>query len=484
MVHRCRSVRTMLRFWPAALAAVLVAGAVQRAACGQERVMARFEQSDELAMNPDCGWVAYSYEDGYGLRRRAAGGREPYALASVVYTRHPRNAWDGPDGGFEGSRPLRVLESWMGNGRHVGFRVYANTPTALPEALKGEPVVFPVEGGGALRYWEERYVEDHRRLVQFLGERLGDSPYLAFVDVGAVGNTGGEWHFEPVERYRAAGMDEETVYEMVRTFVQMYREAFPGVRLFIGYDCLAHSGSRRGDVLKVLVENGVGLRDDGLGGWPYPQGDPSAEGWPVRDLWPRLPVAFEGSGRGGGVWGWRLQGKDPGQVLEWAFRLCPPTYVNLAGSETGSQKACDEMEGVLRDYGLRVGYRFALLEASCPPTLGAGRVEQLRTVWANRGAAPCYADRRIEVSLFDDEGRLALVLPAAPQPPTSRWAPGEQVTVEAPFSVPPTLAPGSYTLKVSLLWDDPRAPGRRVQVSTRGADAAGRFTVGTVRVER
>ena len=88
-------------------------------------------------------------------------------------------------------------------------------------------------------------VEDHRRLVSFLAERMGDSPYLAYVDIGGVGNTGGEWFLSPEDPYVRAGYDDEAHLELVRTFVTMYREAFPRTRLFISYDCITFAQSSR-----------------------------------------------------------------------------------------------------------------------------------------------------------------------------------------------------------------------------------------------
>ncbi|MFO7956536.1 MAG: DUF4832 domain-containing protein [Candidatus Brocadiia bacterium] len=448
------------------------------------RVTATFQESDEPVVNPDCGWVAYNYGDGYGQRRRAANG-EPFRYASVVYTRHPTAKWVDKDGGFADSRPLQILRNWMDNGRHVAFRVYANSIDELPADVRarvdtlqgsdGEPI-------NRIAYWDEDYIEHHRKLVQYLAEQIGDSPRLAYVDVGGVGNTGGEWHFHPLDEYRAGGLDDDTLYELVETFARMYREAFPHTRLFIGYDCLHQSRSRSEDVKEVLRRYDIGVRDDGLGGWPYPREDPPETTWPLQNLWREFPVLFEIGGKGGGVYGLTEQGKDPKDVLEWAFRHAPPTYVNIGGSETRSEKACQELGPLLETYGKRLGYRFVLLEASCRATMGRGRTAELRARWANRGVAPCYTERSVEVALFDAEGEPVTARVALPSPATTEWAPGEEVVTTIEVRWPEDLPPGRYTLKVALLAGDPREPGRRVRLATEGADAEGRYELGRVRV--
>jgi len=471
------------------MGAVLVVGLllVSRATAQSPYVTATFGESDGPVMNPDCGWVAYNYEDGYNLRRRVAKG-EPFRYASVMYTRHPSVKWVGKDGEFADSAPLRLLRNWIANGRHVAFRIYANSIDQLPEELRGR-VKAPREGESAastdrIAYWDEDYIAHHRKLVEYLGDQLADSPYLAYVDVGGVGNTGGEWHFHPLDEYREAGLDDDTLYDLVETFARMYRNAFPCTRLFIGYDCLHQSRSRSEDVKAVLKRYGVGIRDDGLGGWPYPTEYPPVESWPLQTLWREFPVLFEIGGKGGGVFGLTEQDKDPEDVLEWAFRHAPPTYVNIGGSETRSEKACQELGPLLQIYGKSVGYRLALLEASCPRELEPGSLVQLSARWANRGVAPCYADRKVEVSLYDGAGNFVMSRACEPRPAATEWAPGQEVETMVDVWLPADLLAGEYTVKLALLAGDPRAPMRHVNLATEGADEDGRYEIGRVRIGR
>jgi hypothetical protein len=459
---------------------------VSQSTAQSPRVTATFQESDEPVINPDCGWVAYNYGDGYGQRRRAANG-EPFRYASVVYTRHPTAKWVDKEGGFADSRPLQILRNWMANGRHVAFRVHANSIDELPVDLRARVDTLQGSDGeptNRIAYWDEDYIEHHRKLVEYVAEQIGDSSRLAYVDVGGVGNTGGEWHFHPLEEYRAAGLDDDTLYELVETFARIYREAFPHTRLFIGYDCLHQSRSRSEDVREVLRRYDIGVRDDGLGGWPYPREDPPETTWPLQNLWTEFPVLFEIGGKGGGVYGLTEQGKDPKDVLEWAFRHAPPTYVNIGGSETRSERACQQLGPLLETYGKNVGYRLALVGASCPRELTPGSVAQLQVRWANRGVAPVYADRKVEVSLFDGAGNFVMSRACAPRPATTEWAPGGEVDTTVSMWLPADLLPGEYIVRIALLAGDPRAPMRHVELATEGAGASGRYEVGRVRISR
>ena len=369
----------------------------------------------------------------------------------------------------------------MANGRHVAFRIYANGPDDLPAPLRGEVPTLS-DAKDDIQYWADAYLEDHRRLVEFLGARLGGSPLLAYVDIGGVGNTGGEWHFSPREAFIADGLDDETHLALVRAFVLMYRKAFPHARLFISYEVIAKAWSKRQEVFALLRENDVGIRDDGLGGWPFPERSPSAGTWPVPVRWTEAPVLFEGGGEGGGVYGWTLQGKQPRQILDWAFEQAHPSYVNIGGSATASAAAGREMADLLVEYGRRLGYRFVLLSAACPRKIGAGRSFVLDTTWANRGVAPCYADRPLELSFSDADGAVAAKALGSPEPRTSQWAPGGTVRVRTEFRLPEDLAPGRYVLKLRMLLGDPRDPDASVAIASEGADAEGRFTLGLIHV--
>ncbi len=309
-----------------------------RSASGQPAAETSFTESDAFIMNPDCGWVAYDDEDSYRFRSRLASGREPFAYASVVYTRHPRRDWEDASGSFEQSAPVRLLQDWIDHRRDVAFRIFANAMRDLPPALRAnvDAVTYgdadrPTEG---IAYWDEDYVADHRRLAQYLGKRFGDSPYLAFVDIGGVGNSGGEWLLHPQEPFARAGLDDDRYYSLVKTFVEMYRQAFPDTRLYISYECIVRAGARRQDAERLLVENDIGVRDDGLGGWPYPRTGVSLDEWPMPALWQKVPACFEGGS--GGIFTTSRSGRQPDQILDWLFKQCPPTYVNLGGAESSS----------------------------------------------------------------------------------------------------------------------------------------------------
>ena len=160
-----------------------------------------------------------------------------------------------------------------------------------------------------------------------------------------------------------------------------------------------------------------------------------------------------------------------------------PADVNLGGSETASQKACDEQTELLETFGARLGYRFALRKAVYDDRAVQGEALVLRMRWANRGSARCCNDRDIVLILFDGEGATARRTAVSPDPPTSAWRGEREVDVAVTWPVPDDLAPGTYTLKLGLRLGNPRAPDALTCLANPGeAGPAETVTLGRLTV--
>lgn len=475
LYHTCR--RVAHSFHIAAIV-LLMLSFVQPAIA--ERTEKEFKKSSRFLANPDCGWIAYNKTNTYGERKKQSSAEKPFPFASVIYTRHPRRAWEGADG-FGDSAPVSMLESWVEHDRHIAFRVYAGRMSHLPDDLAPDVQAIG-DGGRRIHYRDPDYIRDHRKLVNYLGDKWADSPHLAFVDIGGVGHDKGMWSFSRPEIYEQAGLTDARYAELVKTFVRMYEEAFPGVQLFISYKCIPGAGDKSTEVMSFLKEHGIGIRDEGLGEWPYPRNRPPLRNWPVPLLWRDVPVLFEISGNQGGIYGWEEQGNEPRELLTWALRMCRPSYINLGSTGSASAQACKDMAGFLLSNSPLVGYRFVLKRISFPGQAETGDTLRLSTTWSNQGRAPCYKPYRMEVSFWDEKGRQAGVVYGAPQPPTTKWKPLEEVTSDVTVNVPSDLEAGSYTLKVRLVRNKTASAPAAVETATQGGDLKGRFSAGQLQV--
>ena len=312
-----------------------------------------------------------------------------------------------------------------------------------------------------------------------------DSPYLAFVDIGGVGNTGGEWLSGPAgARSPGQGWTTSAYYSLVKTFVEMYRQAFPDTRLYISYECIVRAGARRQDVERPAAEERRGRARRRPGRLALPAHRRAAGRLADAHALAEAARLLRGGRRG------HLQrqparpraGPDPGLALQ-----AVPAHLRQPGRRRRrtSQRACKDMPAMLERYGRRLGYRLALLSASVPAQAEARRCRR-----GHGCSGPTAAWRRAtrrtgsRSPSSTGAGRFVLAVAVAPAAggarsgcPASRYW-----SVRAPFECPANVPAGDYSLKLRLLFGRRGGPTRPVKVATKGADADGRYTVGTVHV--
>jgi hypothetical protein len=96
-----------------------------------------------------------------------------------------------------------------------------------------------------------------------------------------------------------------------------------------------------------------------------------------------------------------------------------------------------------------LGYQPAVVQVR------SGESVLLETHW--RAETTPAAEYAMQIELVDKEGQVAaswLSTPSVGGYPTSQWRPGEYVRGQLPLSLPGTLAPGDYRLKIGLVAAD------------------------------
>jgi uncharacterized membrane protein len=126
--------------------------------------------------------------------------------------------------------------------------------------------------------------------------------------------------------------------------------------------------------------------------------------------------------------------------------------------------------------------KMALLGYDLSPDVGeAGRDLEVTLYW--RALAPMERDYTVFVHLVDPDGRLMAQHDGQPwwevSLPTSTWGPGEELRDQHRLSLPPDLAPGTYSLQVgAYYWETlERLPLMENGVPVRGYEELGDFEV-------
>jgi len=449
-------------------AAVAALGLVCAGAAA-ELITVEPERATELVENVDCGWYSADHSDTYEICRRRSGEHKPYRHSQVIYTRRVSNAWESAPGEYEGNA-VKIVESWMKAKRRASFRVWAQKHSELPAWWRSKVKRLPpgnYHNGCDLRFWDETYVEHHKQLIEALGKKWNGSPYLAWVDVGAVGNSGGEWCIFKWEEYAKHGLTKDIYFELCKKMVDIYRKAFPDTQLIIAHDCMGTSG-HKGELERFLKDRRVGIRNDGLGMGP----DKLCWAKPhFLAFYETLPTMFEN------VVQWRDGDANTRTCLDAAV-TAHPLYVRCGTNCMSSEHVEQNAPKILDEYGRKFGYHIRVKKAQYQsPSSGSLDITML---WTNEGTSPCYVDHGLELSLLTSSNRVALSEVVKPQPAVPKWMPGTDIPMRVRLKLPRSKA-GKFAIAVRLVHPRKDWPWP-VKLEMKKHTPEWRYIIGTVQL--
>ena len=324
-------------------------------------------------------------------------------------------------------------------------------------------------------FWDDRYLVVQERFIADLGKYLDGRPGLEFVDIGCIGEWG-EMHLQrwTPEMLRTTGFTTTRYIAAYRRIIDAFARAFPHTRVFLNV----------GDYEAIndyAAIKGLHFRQDGL----TPSG-------PSADVGRRFyrPYATRGV-----ICNYELHsGYDEMKAKGWGVKETlargledPISYLHInLMSYHGLARAPAEVKDAVTDAARRIGFRFVLarlrrnralwLDGTAPARL------LLEHTWKNEGVAPCYASYALRWTVTDPQGRVVAEELLFPSHPTTLWRPGAEVTLRDVMTVPATVAPGEYRLRVAMV--DPADPALRVQFAISGRDSEGRYDLCSLPAER
>ena len=391
--------------------------------------------------------------------------------ANILYARFTWKQW-----GLTGDKQIGHYKDWMAKKRYMGLRMYCNVAEDLPE---GATVPLATSGNRSMpMYWDPKYMAAHKRWVEGVAREIASNPYLSYVDIGGVGNTGGEWVVKG--DFEAAGFTADAKDRLVHDTVRMYRAAFPQVRLYLATAALDYVKDKA-TFKSFLMQNNVGLRLDGLCGHTY-----EPNGWQrrakVHEIWKDFPFQWEGAYA---TMEWEQNKWETAKVMDAALEYGPQSICYADGDDAASRfERMPDKLAILDKAGLKLGYRIAITRATYVGAIASvGRFDLQLTV-ANRGCSKMYADRNLEVALLDSNGQVRGVAVGKPNPGTSQWMPAQDTAVTLQLSLPKTIGSGTYTLAIGLLDDDPRRPDTRLEMAMKNHAADNRYILGPLQIGR
>lgn len=325
-------------------------------------------------------------------------------------------------------------------------------------------------------FWDERYLEELDVFTRKLGEYLDGREGLEFIDMRGIGEWG-EMHLArwTPEQLQETGFTEEKYVMAYRRMIDAFAEAFPHTRVFLNV-----GGQKHLTINDYAALHGMHFRQDGLkpGGASYNCGEWLYKPYSKKGV--LCNFEFHSSYEGSLKKGW-----SPKETIDAVF-AAPISYLNtgswLGGG--GLHTAPEEARSWLTQAASRLGYRFELVSLDVGDSFHlnpdcSARIP-LRTVWRNRGLAPCRQSYALVWALLNPAtGEPVFSQLQFPNPPTSMWdSEKEDIEIPAMLRVPGTLAPDDYQLSVAMV--DPGCD-RTIALAMQGRDEKGRYPLCSLR---
>ncbi len=485
-----------------ALSVVALAATCARADEGTRVV--ELNDDGRALINPYMGWTMHYYSNipyNYGWDLEPSDSLEWFEGCSVIYLRLPWSYIEPEEGVFNWSIVDTPAQRWIEKGKQVAFRFTTSENWVEYATPKW---VFDAGAKGVRYDWGEPFKEDGKyvdpefddpiyleKLENFLkaaGERYGNNPNVAFIDVGTYGMWGeghstlGVWdgrlselagsQVAPGSRYTP-----ERTFNIVKTHIALHKKYFPNVQLCVSDDVAGPS--KPGDSLPELdyaLENGVSFRDDsilvGQVSWYHEAA--------AQKFWPTMPVILEHEHMKPSI----ERGCWDNDKLLRSVEAHHASYMSIHWTP---EEEKEQLGDTLRQINMRIGYRLLPSRVEYPATVKIDEFFDVKWTLENRGVAPCYHGGFVALTLKDEKGGIVSLLVDESfdvrDLPVGEPGAAPKIERAAKFRVghvAPSTKPGTYQVYVSIGTRD----GTPVYELPLGdSDGAKRYRIGEITIE-
>jgi hypothetical protein len=323
--------------------------------------------------------------------------------------------------------------------------------------------------GRAPEYNTPQMREQLRQFVTAFGQRYDGDPRITAIHVGLLGFWG-EWHTSGCEAWEPDAITRQTVRDA-------YAAAFVQTPVHTRYARASDLGGTTFGISEDFFPSFTAMcsayspqmpRCDDTGWWNLEWGFRN-EVPAARENWKSNPIGGE-SPYADQKKTWTSRTANIVKMLkDYHF-----TWLGPAGQHESAGYA-SQMRTIKR----ALGYEFTVRQVNWPDSMRAGAPIPLKLSVENTGSAPLYHLYQTELHWVDAGGTTRAK--AAFDYPLNTLLPGAAPSLlDRTATVPATLAPGSYSLRLAIADTAPGRPGIAAQNS--GRDTSGRLPLGTVTV--
>ncbi|MBN2290388.1 MAG: DUF4832 domain-containing protein [Candidatus Glassbacteria bacterium] len=331
---------------------------------------------------------------------------------------------------------------------------------------------------------DPRYLQYFGGLVRAFGERYDGHPDLECVDVSIVGFWG--------EGDGSHLLSDKTRIALTSAYLDTFRKTHlifqplngdapdPGV-LVAGLPIAASWPDGRDNGNGPQMRH-LGWRVDCLGdmGFRREQGSRwchMQDAYPqdiiksgMQDAWKKAPVTMEICGT---FMRWKGREGYTEEVVKHVFDKALEWHISSFNAK--SSPVPEQWRPLVDDWLKKMGYRLVLRKFTYPSEVRPHGKLAFTSWWENKGVAPCYKDFPLALRLRNS-GRTEVL---ATDADIRDWLPGDNLYDDAVF-LPPDLPEGEYDLELGIL--DKRTRNPKVKLAIAGMGPDGWYRMGRITV--
>ena len=436
-----------------------------------EVITVSFERSGEVILNPGQGWILY----GSDPSRQTP---ETLALATTGYQRFGWDSLNPAEGVYNWAPIDNAIAAWREVGKQFAFGVMSvNTSgnrRTFPRWLIDNGMAYTM--GNSVQHsddlthfipvWDDPvYVEAVGRFAKALAERYDGHPDVAFIDIRVYGNWG-EMHMFPF-RAHTAHLSDEQVKELL---FRPYLDAFKYTQLIM---CWAEPPLY--SLNHWVVENGIGLRRDGIMGrrdW-----NRGTHGESISHAAGITPIVWEFMGT--------FRSLETQPVDRWnderflsSIKENKPSFIGMGKWQDDAVYMLSQKPELVRDVANMMGYHFFMASAEYTGVMESSKANGISVSIENSGVTLMLTSCVIKLVLLnsDDEVVSSYV---------TDWdardlIAGQTTTLKASAVFPGTSS-GTYRLAIGFYMNEgDEYPAYRIENKLRTQN--GHYVIGEITI--
>ncbi|KRE40964.1 DUF4832 domain-containing protein [Paenibacillus sp. Soil724D2] len=444
-------------------------------------VSAEVKKRETIKFSPtEIGSVLNNPYMGFAPDARWGPYQEPHRLVFFDFTWRELEAAKGIYA-FDKLEEKNQFKRWKSENVKIIFRLilddtsdtsHMDIPDWLYEEIGEEGSWYNTSYGKGFspNYENKKLIEEHRKLIQKLGERYNHDARIAFVEVGSVGHWG-EWHTKSGQGGVSEPFPKAAVTDQ---YVEAYLGEFPDKPLLM----------RRPH--EIAKSNHLGLFNDVFGdkqetmsgfiNWIH-NGYTS---WLTEEKMPAMPEHWIYAPSGGEFAYSEDENKYiANNAIDETIAQARESHTTWLGPNLPSFKSYKgKYQGNVERLLNTMGYRYVLKTETHQTKVKPNEKLVVNMVMENKGVAPFYFNWPLELSLADAEGKI--VHRESVQVDIRSWLPGIQKSTLS-LKIPATIPIGKYTLCVGII--DPESGNPGIELAIQGKREDGRYSLGIVNVQ-